>query len=109
MIKSVFDLQAELARALSNAGRLRLVHALRERPQCVGELAAGTELTPAQVSQHLAVLRTTGIVAAQRHGAAIVYRLANPKIARLCDVMGEWLADRAEERSELIEALRQPR
>jgi DNA-binding transcriptional ArsR family regulator len=101
-IGSIFDLQAELCQTMSNASRLRIVHCLREGPRCVGDIVQATRLAQPKVSQHLSLLRSRGIVAAQRKGSEMEYRLANPKNARVCDLMREVLADQAAERSELL-------
>src|SRR5581483_2504703 len=105
MAESVFDLQAALCQTLSNANRLRSVHALRQGALSVGEIARLTDLAQAKVSQHLAVLRTQGIVRAQREGMSVVYHITNPKIALICDLMREILADQAATRADLLEAL----
>ena len=109
MPESIFDLQAELCQTMSNATRLRIVHALRDGPHCVGELAGALELGQAAVSQHLAALRSRGIVAATRRGGEVIYRITNPKIERICDLMREVLAEQAASRTELIRALRRSR
>jgi ArsR family transcriptional regulator len=95
MAQSIFDLQAALCHAMANASRLRIVHLLRDGPQCVGQIAQATHLPNSQVSQHLAILRAHSLVTAQRRGSEIVYRLANPKIAHVCDSMREVLAEQA--------------
>ena len=50
---------------------------LGERPQAVGELAAGLPVTRSAVSQHLKVLKDVGLVAEEPVGTRRVYRL-NP-------------------------------
>ena len=109
MPQSIFDLQAELCKTMSNATRLRIVHLLRAGPSCVGAIAQETGLAQAKVSQHLAVLRAHGIVVSQRQGSEIVYRIANLKIVHVCDLMREVLAEQAAERSELMQAIRADR
>ncbi len=107
MLESIFDLQAQLCQTMSNATRLRIVHTLRDGPQCVGKLAEALELDQAKVSQQLAVLRGRGIVTSQRQGSEVIYHITNPKIGRICDLMREVLTEQAAQRSELIRALKQ--
>ncbi len=102
----IFDLQAELCQTMSNATRIRIVHALRDRPLCVAELADALKLSQAKMSQHLAVLRAGGIVSARRQGNQVTYRITNPKIEKICDLMREVLAEQATERVELIQAIK---
>jgi DNA-binding transcriptional ArsR family regulator len=102
MLESIFDLQAALCQTMSNANRLRIVRALRGGPRCVASIADDTKLTPSKVSQHLAVLRSRGIVAGTRRGSEIIYQIANPKIEHICDLMREVLAEQAAVRSEML-------
>lgn len=106
MAQSIFDLQAELCKTMANSTRLQIVHQLREKPSCVGAIAAATHLAQAKVSQQLSLLRARGIVRAERKGSEMIYRIANPKIVRVCDLMREVLADQAAERSDLIEKVK---
>ena len=106
MAQSIFDLQAELCRTMANATRLRVVHRLRAGPAAVGTIARETQLAQSKVSQHLAVLRSHGIVVSQRQGTETVYRIAIPKILHVCDLMREVLAEQAAERSKLMQAMR---
>lgn len=103
--ETIFDMQAELCQTMSHATRIRLVHTLRDGPQCVGDLAKTLGLPSAKISQHLAILKTTGIVAAQRQGTEVFYSLTNPKIERICDLMREVLTEQVAQRTELIQAL----
>lgn len=105
--ESIFEMQAELCQTMSHATRIRLVHTLRDGPQNVGDLAKALGLPSAKISQHLAILKTTGIVVAHRQGAEVFYQLTNPKIERICDLMREVLTEQAEQQSELIQALKE--
>lgn len=109
MAESIFDLQSELCRTLSSANRLRILHTLRQGPLSVGEIARETEMSHAHVSQHLAVLRAQDVVRAERAGTSVVYHITNPKVALICDLMREILADQAADRASLIKELKRPR
>jgi DNA-binding transcriptional ArsR family regulator len=80
-------LQAEVLRTLANPRRLQILHALAEEPMEVGRLAAAIGATQPNVSQHLAVLRGTGIVEAERTGREVQYRLADPDVMIACGLM----------------------
>jgi ArsR family transcriptional regulator len=55
-------------------------------------------------SRHLTVLRNAGILVVERHGTDVLYRIANPKILEVCDLMYAVLARRESRRSEILEA-----
>lgn len=66
---------AELFKALADETRLKILHALFEREQCVSELMQQLQLPQPHVSHHLKVLKTAGLVQASRQGHKICYRL----------------------------------
>lgn len=85
---------ADRFRALSDPVRLRLLDLLRDGERGAGELARASGASPANVSHHLALLRRLGLVACERRGRDVVYRLADPCVAALCDRVCESLARR---------------
>jgi DNA-binding transcriptional ArsR family regulator len=64
----------ELLRALAHEERRRILQACLARPQAAGDLAAASGLAPASVSEHLKVLRKTGLVVLERRGRFRLYR-----------------------------------
>lgn len=76
------DRCAKLLRVLAEPERLRLVQALRERPQSVSDLAALLDSEIGNVSHHLKVLRNQGFVTNQRVGRTIIYALSPDVFSR---------------------------
>ena len=70
------EAQAALFRALSTESRVRIMQLLSRDTLCVGALSRRTGITAGAVSQHLRVLRSAGLVQAERRGYFIHYRLA---------------------------------
>ena len=70
----------------------------------VSELAESMQISQANLSQHLTLMRQKGIVAARREGLNIYYRLTNPKIIQACDLMREVLLDHLEGMAEVASA-----
>jgi|SRR5579884_262852 len=61
--------------ALADPTRREIFERIAERPQAVGELAAGLPVSRPAVSQHLKVLKEAGLVRDQAVGNRRVYRL----------------------------------
>lgn len=72
---------ATVLRQISHPDRIRLIQKLRVGDQTVNELAVGLDLPPTRLSQHLAVLRSLGLVELESIGQKRVYRLAQPQLA----------------------------
>jgi DNA-binding transcriptional ArsR family regulator len=61
--------------ALGDRTRRQIVHRLRAGPLSVGELASAMPVSRPAVSQHLTVLRRSGLVSYDELGTRNVYRL----------------------------------
>lgn len=102
----LFQRHAELCQTLASPVRLEILSLLRDGERRVSELASQMGLNQANVSQHLTVLRSKGIVIARRKGTNFYYRIANPKIIKACDLIREVLADQAGEHAAVARAAR---
>ncbi len=78
---------AAVARALGDAKRLCVLESLADGEVSVGELATRVSCQVPNMSQHLAVLRSAGLVVARRDGSTVYYRLADPKILEAYKVL----------------------
>lgn len=80
----VFELAAELFAVLATPMRLRVLSALCEREKSVNELLAEIDTTQPNLSQHLAVLYRTGVLAKRKEGTQVFYRVQSEKAVALC-------------------------
>jgi DNA-binding transcriptional ArsR family regulator len=71
---------AAVARALGDPKRLCVLESLADGEASVGDLATRVSCQVPNMSQHLAVLRSAGLVTARRDGTTVYYRLANPRV-----------------------------
>jgi len=71
--------------ALADGTRQAIVSCLAERPQAVGELAAGLPVSRSAVSQHLKILKDAGLVSERPDGTRRIYRLNPVALAALRD------------------------
>jgi len=82
-------------KALAEPMRLRVLDTLRRGECTVGELVETLDATQANVSKHLAVLHREGLVARRKEGLHVYYRVADPSVFELCDVICGTLEARA--------------
>ena len=71
---------AAIARALADPKRLCVVERLAHGEQSVSELSREVGCQVPNMSQHLAVLRSAGLVASRRQGSTVFYRLADDRV-----------------------------
>jgi ArsR family transcriptional regulator, virulence genes transcriptional regulator len=73
----------DVLRALSNESRLLVLCQLGAGEKSVGALNAAVGLSQSALSQHLAKLRSEGLVATRRDAQTIYYRIADPRVMQL--------------------------
>lgn len=98
----VLELIAERFRVLAEPARLRILHTLMKGEQSVSELVEETGLNQANVSKHLALLRSSDFVERRKEGLYAYYRIADPSVEVLCEIMCGRLEEQAEEQSALL-------
>ena len=74
---------AQLLKALGNEQRLHILCNLLEGPLSVGELNQRLELSQSALSQHLALLRESGLVDTRREAQTIYYSLPDGPVIRV--------------------------
>lgn len=89
--KSLYEMQAEICKTLTNPKRIEILNVLKNEEKTVTELVTALGVSKANVSQHLAVMRHKGILTTRRVGVNIFYRVANPKVIDACALMKEVL------------------
>ena len=65
----------KFGKGIGSTPRYRIVEALFSGPKTVGELAEKTKQSQSLVSQHLRVLKETGLVQDERQGQEVLYTL----------------------------------
>ena len=83
----IYERQAQIAKAFSSPVRLRLVDLLGEGERSVSELQKELGISSTNVSQHLAILKASGVVATRRAGKQIFCYLAMPEAKQACQLL----------------------
>ena len=80
---AIYDQFARVAKALSSPHRIELVELLAQGPRTVEALSKLADMTLANTSAHLQVLRGAGLVDSTKQGLYVTYRLSDPSVAEL--------------------------
>ena len=81
--REVLDTAGDLLRALAAPVRIAIVLQLRESSRCVHELVDALAVPQPLVSQHLRILKAAGVVAGERAGREVYYRLVDHHLAEI--------------------------
>jgi len=87
----VFERQAQICKAFANSTRLRMLDLLGKRDWAASELQKELGISKANLSQHIAVLKGAGIVAARRQGKAVYFSLTMPEVKSACQLIRDVL------------------
>ena len=79
------ELVAQRFRVLGEPMRIRLLDRLRDGEASVGELQEALGASQQNVSKHLAILHSAGMVSRTKHGNRTVYAISDPGVFELCD------------------------
>ena len=80
---AIYEQFARVAKALGSGHRVELVELLSQGPRTVEALARLTDMSVANTSAHLQVLRGAGLVESTKEGLFVTYRLADPSVGDL--------------------------
>ena len=80
----VFELAAELFSLLGTPMRLRILSALCDGERSVSQLLETMDTTQPNLSQHLAVMYKSGVLAKRKEGAQVIYRVQSERAVSLC-------------------------
>jgi ArsR family transcriptional regulator len=74
-------------KAIAHPARLQILDLLREGEMCVCHIEASLNRRQAYISQQLMTLREAGLVDSRRDGLQVYYRLTDPQIRELLNLM----------------------
>lgn len=79
------DLVAQRFRVLGEPMRIKLLDRLREGEATVGELQEALGASQQNVSKHLGILHSAGMVSRAKRGTSVVYAIEDQSVFDLCD------------------------
>ncbi len=100
--KAVYEVRAQIIRAMAHPTRLYIVDMLASEKMCVRNLTEKIGADMSTVSKHLAVLKNAGIVRDERSGSQIFYNLKMPCVLSFFKCVETVVSANARERLNLI-------
>ncbi len=94
--------KAEVFQALAHPTRIHIIETLADGELSVGEILARVKVEPANLSQHLAVLRLKNLVVSRKEGNQVLYSVRDPLLIDALDVMRRYFKRHFEEAITLL-------
>ena len=87
----LFEKQAQVCKAFANPTRLHILELLGKKERSAAELLEALDVSKANLSQHVGILRNTGAIVTRRQGKQLYCALAFSEIKKTCLLMREVL------------------
>lgn len=101
--KDFYTLHSNVCKTLANPKRQEILDSLRERELTVNQIVEKTGISQANLSQHLAIMRSKGIVKSRREGINVYYSLANTKIIEAFDLISQLINESLASQTKTVE------
>jgi len=103
MEDQIYAYHAEMCKVFSHAKRLELINLLRDQEMSAGELGKRLGLAPANLSQHLTMMKERHILVSRKEGNMVYYRIANSRLIEAFDLLREILFEQIRQDAALIQ------
>lgn len=98
----IFEVKAELFKALGHPARVRALEVLAEGERSVSELQPEVGIESSHLSQQLGILRRAGLVSTRKEGSTVFYAIKDPLLVELLAVARRLLIASLSETRELL-------
>jgi len=100
--KTLYTLHSNICKALANPIRIEIIDILNNKKMSFGELQKATGILKSNLSQHLTILVSKGILIQRKEGLNAYYKLSTIKVAKACQIMREVLIENIKKHQNLI-------
>ena len=105
MADDLLELRATALKGLGQSTRLGILEILRNGERCVCEIFSAIQEEQSNVSRHLAVLKSAGLVTSRKEGLNVHYRMKDPRLFQLLDGVDAVLHTHLQERRQVTRRL----
>lgn len=100
--KTIYNLHANICKALANPIRIEIIDILGDKEMTFGEIQEITGVLKSNLSQHLSLMVSNGILSQRKEGLNMYFKLSTEKIATACRMMREVLIENLKKHHDLI-------
>ena len=83
----IYERQARICKAFAHPGRLQILDLLGDGELRVAELQEALGISKTSISQHMAVLKSVGVLSTRREGKQVYCSLAMPEVKQACQLI----------------------
>lgn len=103
--RTIYTLHSNICKALANPIRIEIIDILNDKELTFGEIQEITGVLKSNLSQHLSLMVSNGILVQHKVGLNVYFKLSGPKIGTACRLMREVLVENLKKQGDLINQL----
>lgn len=98
--------KASVFQALGHPTRIAIIEILRDRELSAGAIQEKLGIEQANVSQHLAILRTRQILSNRKVGNQVLYSVRNPVLLEVLDIMRRYFHSNLKQAVQMLDEIK---
>ena len=83
----IYERQARICKAFAHPGRLQILDLLGAGEKGISELQTALGISKTGMSQHVAILKSVGVITTRKNGKQIYCSLAMPEVKQACQLI----------------------
>lgn len=91
--KKIYELHSRICKALANPIRIEIIEILNKGEMNFGDILKILDISKSNLSQHLTVMVSNGLVLPRKEGINSFFRLSSGKVSSACKIMREVLIE----------------
>ncbi|MHC4121354.1 MAG: ArsR/SmtB family transcription factor [Planctomycetota bacterium] len=100
-----YEKQAQIAKAIGHPLRVAIIDFLRDGEQCVCDIAQHVGSERSNVSRHLSLMVSAGLLECRKDGLKVIYKLQTPCVLDFLSCTSRVLKKQAKNNEKLLRAL----
>ena len=101
----LYEKQADVAKAMAHPVRMAALEYLKDGEQCVCDIAEAVGTERSNLSKHLSMMVSAGVLASRKEGLKVFYRVKTPCVMKFLSCLKDCLKEQAAEQQQLLEAM----
>ncbi|MCX6006571.1 MAG: metalloregulator ArsR/SmtB family transcription factor [Chloroflexi bacterium] len=102
---TIYERQAEVAKAIAHPLRMAILDYLKAGPQCVCDIAEAVNSERSNVSRHLSIMVSAGVLESHKQGLQVIYKIRTPCVLKCVACLTECLKENAKEEQKILKMM----
>jgi DNA-binding transcriptional ArsR family regulator len=102
---AIYERQADVAKAIAHPLRMAVLDYLKTGPQCVCDIAKAVKSERSNISKHLSIMVSAGVLEYEKKGLQVIYKVRTPCVLECVACLTKCLKSNAKEEQKLLKMM----